>query len=174
MITNEILKIIEFDATKTIQLEFVKNYLRIDNDCDDEFLKNAITTANNYAEKILNKVVCIKTFELSFSISSDEQITKIDKKPSISIDEIVSVYVNEQEEGAENYGIENGVLIFKIPVSGNIKVVFKSGFNTENIPAEIKQAIICHVATIYQNKNGDFEAPKATQEIYNLHRKIRI
>ena len=57
--TNEITLKIKYTCDEVSVnriLKYVKNYLRIDNDCDDELLINAIATAINYAEYTINKV----------------------------------------------------------------------------------------------------------------------
>ena len=167
---NENLKIIEENILDLISLEYVKNYLRIDNDCDDEFIKNTIYFAYDYAEKTTGKIFGLKKYELTFS--TEKSVLKIDKMP-IFINEVFNFSQNNIELTQDEYSLKNGVLFLSKAVSGAIKITFSAGSNTL-LPADIKQAILFHVANIYQNKNGDCQVPQATQEIYGLYRKIKI
>ena len=168
-VINENIKIIEFDTENVLKLEYVKNYLRIDNNKDDEFLKNAISTATLYAEKIIGKIIGEKQIEISFYAKKD--ISKIEKN-NIFINEVISFNVNDEVLESNNYYLQNGKILLNHPINGNIKVCFKTGNNYIN--EDIKQAVLYHIATIYQNKNGSFEIPKATMEIYNSYRDIKI
>ena len=58
---NEKIVVVESNTLDILPLKYVKNYLRIDNDCDDEFLLNAIATACNYAENLTGKIIGEKT-----------------------------------------------------------------------------------------------------------------
>ena len=167
---NENLKIIEENILDLISLGYVKNYLRIDNDCDDEFIKNTIYFAYDYAEKTTGKTFGFKKYELTFS--TEKSVLKIDKMP-IFINEVLSFYANDLELSRDEYQLKNGILFLNKAISGDIKITFLAGSNMP-LPADIKQAILFHIANIYQNKNGDCQVPQATQEIYDLYRKIKI
>ena len=86
-----------------LTLEYVKNYLRIDYNDDDEFLTNCIEMSLLYARGKLG--------------------TKFD----------------------------------------NVKK-----------QADIKQALLYHIAQIYQNKTGESQAPEASNEIYNMYKDVKI
>jgi len=168
---NECITVIETDALKILPLKYVKNYLRIDNDCDDGFLLNAVATAINYAQMITGKIFGTNTFKLNFT--SDKALLKIDKTP-ILIDEVLNLYVNNKKIEENNFKLKNGIIVFDKSISGEICVVFKAGIPIGQILADIKQAMLYHVASIYQNKDGGRSVPKAAQEIYNLYRKVRL
>lgn len=87
-----------------LSLDYIKNYLRIDNNLDDEFLTECFKTAIFYANSVLG--------------------IRLHKRKYVSND--------------------------------------------------IKQALLYHIATIYQNKDGNHEIPKASNDIYNMHRDIKI
>lgn len=93
----------DITANNVLTLEYVKNYLRIDHDYDDEFLNNCIAMSLLYARNKLG--------------------TKFD--------------------------------------------------NVKN-QSDIKQALLYHIAQIYQNKTGDNQTPEASCEIYDLYRDIKI
>ena len=166
---DENLKIIEDNILELMPLEYVKNYLRIDNNCDDEFIKNIIYFAVEYAEKMTGKMFGTKKYELSFL--AKEQISKIDKTP-ILIGEILIFSIDDTEILTSEYNLKNGVIYLNKTKSGNVKMTFISHGN--DILADIKQAMLFHIASIYQYKNGDCLIPQATQEIYSLYRKIKI
>ncbi len=164
--------VIKTDNQKIFTLAFIKNYLRIDNDYDDEFLLNAIETAANYAEMITGKIFGSKTYRLKFT--TEKSLLKIDDI-SLLNDDLVSISINDKKATHQDFEIKNGIICFKYSIKGNIDIVFKKdGISLEEIPTDIKQAILFHIANIYQNKNGNCAVPQAAQEIYNLYRKIRV
>ena len=110
-----------------------------------------------------------KKYELNFS--TEEQISKIDKTP-ILISEILNFSIDNIELQVNEYSLKNGVIYLNKAKSGNVKIIFISYGN--DMIADIKQAMLFHIASIYQNKNGDCLIPQATQEIYSLYRKIKI
>ena len=170
-IKNEKLVLNEFEPTSIISLEYVKNYLRIDNNCDDEFLKNAILVASNYAEKMIGKIIGEKTFIFSCEIDNPTKSIDVAK---LQITEIISVKIGEETLQNDAYCMEKTNLVFNQNVVGDAKITFKAGIKTEEIPADIKQAMLYHIASIYQNKEGNFAIPQATQDIYSTYRGVRV
>lgn len=168
---NEDIIVLETNALQILPLKYVKNYLRIDNDCDDELLINAIATAINYAEYTINKVFGSKIYRLT--LESDSNILQIDKLPLV-ISNVRSLTVNDKTLDTTFYEIHGGIIIMKTPIFGKITVVFEAGIQLGEVPVDIRQAMLFHVASIYQNKDGNAIAPKATQEIYSLYRNIRV
>ena len=164
------LSIVSFDITNLFDLRYVKNYLRIDNDLDDEFLKNAISTACKYAEQTTGKIFGKKTLKLS--IYTKKPISKIEE--NFRFDEILNICADGTELTENDYYLDNGVLILRSSKSGNISIIFKSGIDESEIDADLKQAMLYHIATIYQNKDGNFSVPQASQAIYNSYRNIRL
>ena len=167
---NKNLSVVDFETTNLLNLDYVKNYLRIDNNLDDEFLKNAIITACKYAEQMTGKIFGKKTLKLS--IYTKKPISKI--KESFRFDEILNISIDGTKLAENDYYLDNGALILYSSQSGNICVVFKTGIDASEIDADLKQAILYHIATIYQNKDGNFSVPQASQDVYNAYRKIRL
>ena len=93
-----------FDLNTVFPLAFVKNYLRIDNDLDDDFLAHALESAVIFARQ-----------------ASGLQLA-----------------------------------------------------SSEEFGEDIKQAILYHVASMYQNRDGNVCVPEASMEIYKVHRGVRI
>jgi len=167
---NEHLITIQSDILELFPLDYVKNYLRIDNDYDDDFLKNAIATACNYAEKYTNTIIGLKTFNLTFQ--TDTKINQIEQ--SMNISQIVSIKNNNNEIDCENYKLENGKIFLKKALSGYFDITFKAGTPFDEVLIDIRQAIMYHVAKIYNNKDGDFSIPQSSIDIYNLYKPIKI
>ena len=164
--------VIKTDIQQILPLEYIKNYLRIDNNCDDEFLSNAATMAINYAETFTGKIFGVKVYKLT--LKTDKNILKIDDF-TISSNDLVSISVDDKYITHEDFELKDGIVCFKRETKGSINIIFKKeGILASEVPADIKQAILFHIAGIYQNKNGDCQVPKATQEIYNMYRKIRV
>ena len=86
-----------------LTLDYIKNYLRVDYNDDDEFLLNCLEMALLHAKNIIGK-----------------------------------------------------------------------RFDDVKNNADVKQAIMYHIAQIYQNKAGENTLPQASSEIYKLYRDIKI
>ena len=173
--TNEKIKIVEYYTDNIFTIDYIKNYLRIDNNFDDNFLINSIITANNFAEKMINRTICLKKYELSFY--TDKNITNlknIDLKIPFPVIEINEVLANNNIISGENYEINNYKILFKKDITGEIKITFKAGYYSDEIQEDIKQSMLFHIASIYQNKSGNCTIPQVSKEIYSLYRDIRI
>ncbi|GEM_PF-5958284 len=164
------ISIVEFEPTDLLKLNYVKNYLRIDHDLDDEFLKNAINVACEYAEKSTDKIFGKKTLKLSFF--SQKNIDKVEEKNGFK--NIKKIVINNEEIADNNFYLNNGILFFKNSFSGDISITFEAGIEADEVNANIKQAMLYHIATIYQNKDGNFSVPQASQEIYAKYRRIKL
>ncbi len=164
-----------------LHLDYVKNYLRIDNEKDDEFLLNAIKTASSCAEKIAGRTFGKKEYKVEFYIRKRglleiNYFKWIHDNIKIHYDEfmdIVRLECNMKKISTDDYYTNNGCLYFKREPDSNVVDVFflKQQYK---VPEDIKQAILFHVADIYQNKNGNCQVPPASKEIYNWYRKIHI
>lgn len=168
---NNLSTVIEFDATTILSLNYIKNYLRIDNDCDDEFLQNALLTAISYAEKITGYILGVKTLKTTITLQTSTQ--KLKEFPFI-INEIISITNNGENLQDTDYTVNNGVILFKHQISGTLEIEFKTGMESLSVPQDIKQAILQHIATMYQNKNGNYTIPQAVQNTYSQYKNIRI
>ena len=168
---NETMSIIDNDIMNLFPLSYVKNYLRIDNEYDDDFLNNAIATACNYAERITGKILGLKTIQLSFETTSP--ISSISKQ-EIKIKKIISVSVNNNKIDNSCYYIRNGECIFKKQIKGKVVIVFETGIPYNEINLDIRQAILFHIASMFNNKDGGCQVPSASTEIYNTYRFIKL
>lgn len=161
----------EFDATTILSLNYIKNYLRIDNNDDDEFLQNALLSAISYAEKMTGYILGIKTLKTTIKLKTATQ--KLKDFPFI-INEIVSIANNGETLQDTQYQLSDGQASFTSQTSGIIEIQFKTGIDAAAIPQDIKQALLQHIATMYQNKNGNYTIPQAVQTTYSQYKNIRI
>lgn len=168
---NNLPIVTEFDATTILSLNYIKNYLRIDNNCDDDFLQNALLVAISYAEKITGYILGTKTLKTTITLKTATQ--KLNDFPFI-INEIISITNNGEALQATQYQLSNGNILFTKQTSGTIEIEFKTGISATSIPQDIKQAILQHIATMYQNKNGNYTIPQAVQNTYSQYKNIRI
>ena len=172
---NEKIKVIEYYTNNIFNIDYVKNYLRIDNNFDDDFLKNSIITANNFAERSINKTICLKEYKLSFYTKNNiKNLKKLDLIMPLPVVEINEVLIDDNVILSENFEIKNGKIIFSCDISGKIEIIFKAGLYGDEISEDIKQAMLFHIASIYQNKGGNCSIPQASKDIYNIYRDIKI
>ena len=167
---NEKLTTLESNTDNVFSLEYVKNYLRIDNEYDDEFLQEAIKTAITFAEKMINHDISNKKIQYSFIQTLNTKQIAVENKEINDVETLLIDGVEKQKD--TNFTITNGKIEFNENISGNILIVFTTNITT--IESDIKQAILFHIANIYQNKSGLCKVPDASMEIYNMNKQIRF
>ena len=170
---NEVIKVIESNEDNILNLDYVKNYLRIDNEYDDEFLTEAIKTAVSFCEKTIGKYISNKKIKYDFTQALNTKTISFEKNDEkYDIDEVESIIINGYNVEETEYQIENGEIVFNNNITGRIVLV--CNIKIEHIESDIKQALLFHIASIYQNKSGLCKVPDASMEIYNMNKKIRF
>lgn len=164
--------IMSYNTETILNVEFVKNYLRIDNSEDDLIIKNYIETAVLFAEKYLGIELCDKNVEYSFFILQNTKTLQNDIFRNINKDDIISIENNGTY--IENFLVENDIVSFEEGIAGKLNITILKRASFKNISANLKQALLCHIASMYQNKDGDCEIPKTTLQIYDFNKDVKL
>ena len=164
--------IVSYNTENILNVEFVKNYLRIDNSEDDLIIKNYIETAILFAEKYIGIELCDKNIEYSFFISQNTKTLKDDIFKNTNKNSIVSI----ENNGIciENFSVENDTISLEECIAGKTNITITKQASFKNISSNLKQALLCHIASMYQNKDGDCKIPKTTLQIYNFNKDIEL
>lgn len=160
----------------------VKRHLRIDNDFvdDDDYLTGLIQTATMIAENYIEK-----------DIAKTEVVLRIDEFDSdwIRINEgnflsVVSVLdsnnasigtIHQTSKHDDFFQIEWTTSICSDPLT----ITYYSGFNEDETPAIIKQAILIKIADLYDSQRADLNWSgltdnKVFEQILNFYKIIRF
>lgn len=98
---------------------------------------------------------------------SDEQTFDLNTVMPLSFVKNYLRIDNDLDDGFLTHAVESAT-IFARQASG-LKLV-----SAEEFGEDIRQAILYHVASMYQNRDGNVCVPEASIEIYKVHRGVRI
>jgi len=98
---------------------------------------------------------------------SDEQIFDLNTVMPLSFVKNYLRIDNDLDDGFLAHAVESAA-IFARQASG-LKLV-----SAEEFSEDIRQAILYHVASMYQNREGDVFVPEAAMEVYKTRRGVRI
>lgn len=177
ILKNPILNIKEESENLPVDLSLVKNFLKIDFDNDDELIKKMIKTALDQCETNINKTIVNKTF--IYSLYEMKYNTLIlPYQPIISIENINITYLNQVQTTLPdtNYFLDTvgGILNFKNKLNNfyRIDIEYKAG--TTKINDELIQAILMHIARMYEDRSGYTPIPANSLNIYKKYKQINL
>ena len=166
-----------------------KDFLKIDSDItkDDSIIADIICAVFDYAEHLTGHSMREKVwngFYEGVCISNNERLpfVQIDKPPVSAITS-VDVSSGGVYSATSDFIRKRGrnfdrILFTTTPKIDNdaaytIKVVFSSGYTSEDIPRDLKQALLQHIAFMYENR-GDAPSDPQDQilEVYHRHRSV--
>lgn len=170
---------ISSEETNTIlSIDEIKNFLRIDFNDDDNLLKKALNTATKQCELRISRTLVQKTYILSsYDPIKDNKIDlEYDPIKSITKIEVIDKEGNTKELSTSSYRLDktrNCVYFLNIPTNYyKIDITYIAGY--EVVPEDLKQALLFHIAKIYEDKSGYYPIPKASSNIYKNYKKIRL
>ena len=156
-----------------INLEEVKIYLKIDNNIEDNLLKDLILTAIKSCEEYTNISLDRKNWYAVYKTINHFSEIILPRKPVHKVIELGGFYYNGGKSKLSDnqyYCVNNRVIFKQIPVFNQIYIDFNAGY-FEAIPTELKINIFEHVAEMYENRNisSDFLLKK-----YNRSRGMKL
>jgi uncharacterized phiE125 gp8 family phage protein len=150
----------------------VKNYLKIDHDHDDSLVKDMILAAENAAEKYLGISVFVKIKTLSLTQVLSHKVA-LRYAPA---QEILVITMRGKKMDKKNYYLcdDNQHIYFKQLVNAPVKIEYIAGYKPQELPASIKQAMLIHVAAMYQKREFSENIPLFASGLYQHHKIKRI
>ena len=163
-------QILSTEPQDILKIEAVKNYLRISHDYDDLWLHDLIDGAICAAENFLRTKLLCSIVQMSFD-KIENYAVKLSGSP---IAEILEVTANDECNFA--YSIKDNVVRFDY-ISGfkELRVKYIVGYkNQQDIPAYIRQALMLHVAEMYDNHGSVSVMSSEVQKLYQPYRIMSI
>ncbi|HCR86348.1 MAG TPA: hypothetical protein DIV86_06685 [Alphaproteobacteria bacterium] len=158
----------------------VQTYLRIDGDFEYDLIESMIKAAVNAAEDFIGKTIIKKKYKASFD-ENIEYETFLPKQPVLSVSEVRIINADDSTSIVDDsrYYLSSGneKLICDTIFSGKrIEVDYFAGISetAETTPDFIKQALLNHIANMYERKTASSNIPELARYLYNFHRRVRF
>lgn len=154
----------DYEITKSkayypVSLNEAKRHLRVDMDFtdDDDYIEDLIVSATTLAENYINKDIAKTTNTLEIYNFYGDSIT-IYEGNFISVIDVVDEY--DASIGTIDYtaGHNNSFTInWSSPIEADpLKITFYTGYNDNETPQLIKQAILIKIGDLYDNARSDY------------------
>jgi uncharacterized phiE125 gp8 family phage protein len=169
MYTTEIIK----KQPNVIPLNLLKQYLRIDNDDDNEIIEISLEFAQYYTQNIANIIISPVTYLITTNEITQNNTINIKEKPIISVDEIkLNTIILKTTE----YKIHKNHIELLTNKTGTFEITTQCGHNAiENLPTELKTAILIHTAHHYANRTGENQkVPPMVDLLLSKFKPIKI
>jgi len=174
---NPILNITTDASSLAINLSTTKEFLKIDFEEDDELITKLIKTATNQCETHINKTLIEKTYTYSLYELKNNSIT-LPYPPIKSINKIkTSDKTNTSTTlSTSNYILDEigGILNFTSKPENfyRLDIEYIAGLTTIN--DELIQALLMHIARMYEDRSGYSPIPANSLNIYKKYKQIKL
>ncbi|WP_333023331.1 head-tail connector protein [Wolbachia endosymbiont of Pentidionis agamae] len=145
-----------------ITLEFMKSFLRIENNQDDELISNLLSIATDYAQWYMGISLIKQEWQISYAVNHVlRRKFGLVYGPIIKVESVEAVYRNQSAKplSQKNYHVDLVAPYIQFDQLFNVSridIVYKAGYeNSDLIPAQIKQGIANHVANAYRNRETE-------------------
>lgn len=163
-----ILSLVTAPTKEPLDLQTVKDHLRIEHSLDDSYLNVLIKAVREYVEKITWRGIIDQTWQLTMNSFPPEDFIKLPKGPLRSVTSVQ--YLDENNElktfDAENYELDQqspcGRLILKYQKTwpatsyrwNAVRVQYVVGFGADEaaVPVPLKQAMLLLIAQMYEHR----------------------
>lgn len=155
-----------------ISLDFIKKYLKIDDNSDDEIINVCIKYAEVYL--INNYKISPSKYDILISLNSVPSNFEI-SPPVLPTQNVLSIKSNSIDIINKCTINQNKSIKFNESFT-SVEIVFTCGYlSFTEIPKDILMGIMMHVANLYDNRGSNFESlPKSAKSIYDSYKIIQI
>lgn len=176
IIKNPILDIKFKSENLILEIDEIKNYLKIDFSEDDELLKKFAETAQSQCETFINKSLTERV--LIYSLYTYKDTILLPYTPINSIESIIGVGLNGSHEEVVDYNFDEvgGILVFNnIKKYYRLDIEYFAGYTTtKSIPIDLKQAILMHIARMYEDRTGYSQLPINSMNVYRKYKELKL
>lgn len=165
--------IIEKPQQKAIDLNFIKNHLRVIHDYDDEYLNIILDIATEILEKHINMSILKKKYKY---IAKNTRHSTMIELPLKNFCQITSVRSNKNDIEYTTSYVNKKTYIAMLQSITGIEIEYYAGIVDSNndIPNDLKYAIIQIVAGIYNSFNENILESPYIKHIIKSYRDLSI
>ncbi len=160
-------------GTNCVSLAEAKAYLRISHANDDALITDFIKAAEAAAEKFMRRAIVTQTYQVTYGYLGDNCYS-LPYSPAQSVSEVRLIDNNITTAlTASDYELSADCEAINInKCTDKIEVDYVVGFT--DVPEDIKQGILIHMAKSYLSPVPCIAIPTASKEAYLPYRRVRI
>jgi uncharacterized phiE125 gp8 family phage protein len=160
-----------------ITLREAKLYLRVMHDREDELISSMIQAVRVAAENYLSKSLAMREWQLIITGDLPQKLQLL-HGPVVEIKQAHVVLVHEtQRLSLQHYHLDldgETLHLSQYLMAEQVVVNFSAGYGDENLPESIKQAMLIHLAHLYDGRGDECSFPLVCLGFYKQYREIRI
>jgi hypothetical protein len=149
---------------KILDTKEVRHFLRIIGDYEDLIIQNLSKSVIKYAESFLG-------FELSHKEIALEGVFY---KNIILKTPLISVNLVKSDNIPIEFTVERNILKPNIKVGENIEIIYEAGFMEDEVPDDLKSALMQHLLSLYDIRLSGGKVPIFSLEVYGRYRTINL
>jgi len=167
-------------SVEPVTLTEAKDYLRVDEVDDDTLITNLISAARKSAENYMKRSLITQSWKVAFDDYSPSYI----RLPMGAVQSVTSLKIIARDgtetliDAAKYYLVAaKNRLVVDTPLIGHrVEVIYVAGFgdNASDVPEEIRQGLLNHIAYIYENRGESLGINHQSKSLYDHYRVIAI
>lgn len=167
-------EIIDAPKQNLISLDYVKNFLRISHNYDDELLEDLVSAAIEAAEHYLRLKLSRATIKIELPFAARNLEIALPLTPVAKIEEVI-LHDGDKKMSHPFSSKNNMLLLKKMPAHQKIICIYVAGYNQAvDLPANIKRGIMMQVAEAYDNSDSVPLISEAICRNYKSYRKLSL
>lgn len=173
----EILEEIKPKENESIfSLSFVKNYLRVSHNHDDELLQLLITAAIERAEQYTAQQITQKIVKVH--IPALAEVNEMNYAPLKRIEEVIIEVEHDKEKVSKGLAISRDGKAIILREEGFIgkkaEIIFLAGYSPHLLPSHFKEGILYLISRSYESDILQASDHSLLASLFSVHRKVRI
>ncbi len=167
-------------ATEPITLSEAKLFLRVDDTIEDTLISNLIATARKAAETYTRRSLITQSWKISYDDYAPSKI-RLFNCPVQSITSVASIArdSNQTVLAASKYYLNAGkdrLIIDTALISHRVEIIYVTGYgnSASDIPENIRQGMLSHIARLFEKRSEDVPLGAASKSLYDSYRIVRL
>jgi uncharacterized phiE125 gp8 family phage protein len=161
-------------STLPVSLAQTKQFLRIDQTTEDELISLLIATATQAAQQFLSSSLLTQTWQLTYHDTTPTMIPL----PMRPVQAVTEIHTDGTVIPSTAYQLNaaKDCIICESYLNGEaITINYTAGYgdNEQSVPAPIRQAILAHVASMYDDRSNE-ALPATSRALLQPYREVRL
>ncbi|MGE0754577.1 MAG: head-tail connector protein [Alphaproteobacteria bacterium] len=178
---NRLLERAVAPASEPLTLTETKLYLRVDGSDDDSAISDMIVAARLAAEHTLRQSLITQSWKMVF----DEWLPEHVALPMGPVASVTSVILADREGNSQTASsslyylnaARNLLMLDSILFAFRVEILYVTGYGEASaVPRDIKQAMLAHIAAMYDMRgmDGNVPIPRQSLKLYGPYREVRL